>query len=133
MTDYPSMTEWLKAQADFTTKKRLMVFTDIIHTPSGEKVTEGFRYFTNPIAELLAAFETGDIAALQSLDYALDEDGDVDTTSVCVLLAYTKGGAFVAAQVEEHQDYVPTLLSAPKYLNAAPNLGSLVRELDQCV
>jgi len=67
-----------------------------------EKVVEGFRYFTAPIEALVAAFESGDLAAIEALPYALDDDGDQDTTSVCLLLAYTDGGAFLAAQPQEY-------------------------------
>ena len=131
MTDIIELSDWLKSQSDFTTKKRLVVFTDVIHTPSGEKVIEGFRYFRNTIDEVLAAFETGDATALQALEYALDEDGDPDTTSVAILLAYTKSGAFLAAQPQEYRDYEPVLVRAPKYLTAAPALAEIAFELDQ--
>jgi hypothetical protein len=117
MSDIIELTDWLKTQPEFETKKKLL-FTSLIHTPSGEKVIEGFRYFTNPIDEVVAAFNTGDTAALTALDYALDEDGDPDTTSVAILLAYTKSGAFLAAQPQEYQDYVPTVVAEPKFLNS---------------
>ena len=117
MTEIVDLTDWLKAQPEFEVKKKLL-FSSIIHTPSGEKVVEGFRYFTNPIEEVVAAFETGKVSALTALDYALDEDGDPDTTSVCIKLAYTKGGAFLAAQPQEYQDYVPTDVREPKFLDA---------------
>ena len=117
VTEIVDLTDWLKAQPEFEVKKKLL-FSSIIHTPSGEKVVEGFRYFTNSIEEVVAAFETGKVSALTALDYALDEDGDPDTTSVCIKLAYTKGGAFLAAQPQEYQDYVPTDVREPKFLDA---------------
>jgi len=117
VTEIVDLTDWLKAQPEFEVKKKLL-FSSIIHTPSGEKVIEGFRYFTNSIDEVVAAFETGTVSALTALDYALDEDGDPDTTSVCIKLAYTKGGAFLAAQPQEYQDYVPTDVREPKFLDA---------------
>jgi len=116
VTEIVDLTDWLKAQPEFEVKKKLL-FSSIIHTPSGEKVVEGFRYFTNPIEEVVAAFETGDVAALTALDYALDDEGEPDTTSVCIKLAYVKSGAFLAAQPQEYQDYVPTDVREPKYLN----------------
>lgn len=115
MSEPVKLIDWLKTQPEFEVKKKLLG-TSIIHTTSGEKVIEGFRYFTNPIEEVVAAFTTGDTAALTALDYALDEDGDPDTTSVVVNLAYTKSGAFLAAQPEEYQDYVPTAVAEPKFL-----------------
>lgn len=116
MSEIVDLNDWLKAQPDIEVKKKLL-FTSLIYTPTGEKVITGFRYFTNSIEEVVAAFETGDVAALTALDYALDEDGDPDTTSVLVSLAYTKSGAFMAAQPEEYQEYVPTNVREPKFLN----------------
>lgn len=131
MSAIPEISDWLKAQpARFTTKKRLLVFTDIIYTPTNEKVIEGFRYFLNPIEELVAAFDAGDLAAINSLDFALDEDGDPDTTSVCLLLAYTESGSFLAAQPQEYQDYVPTVVREPKEF-AVANAQKLAHSLDQ--
>ena len=128
MSEFPALSDWLKAQPDTFEIKKKLLFSSIIHKASGEKVVEGFRYFTNPIDEVVAAFETGDIASLQKLDYAIDEDGDVDTSSVCILLAYTKSGAFFAAQPEQYQDYVPTKVREARFVT-----GTLeqIEELDQ--
>ncbi|GEL96346.1 hypothetical protein [Cellulomonas composti] len=128
MTDIPDLVDWLAAQPDlFETKKKLFG-KSVIHKASGEKVVEGFRYFNSSIEELIAAFESGDLSAVQALEYALDEDGDPDTTSVALLLAYTKSGAFFAAQPEEHQDYVPVRVREPRFF---PGSVALVAELDQ--
>jgi|GEM_PF-1544818 len=128
MSDIPDLIDWLTAQPDvFETKKKLFGKT-VIHKPSGEKVVEGYRYFRSSIDELTAAFESGDLAAVQALEYALDEDGDPDTTSVAILLAYTKNGAFLAAQPEEHQNYEPVRVREPRYF---PGSVALVAELDQ--
>ena len=128
MSDIPDLLDWLKAQPDtFETKKKLL-FTSVIHKPTGEKVIEGYRYFATDTDSVIAAFETGDLAALQALPYALDEDGDPDTSGVNVVLAYTKSGAFFAAQPEEYQDYVPTKVREARFVT-----GSLdqIEELDQ--
>ena len=128
MTDIPNLTDWLTAQPDlFETKKKLFGKT-VIHKPSGEKVVEGFRYFRASIDEVTSAFETGDLTAVQALEYALDEDGDADTTSVALLLAYTKSGAFLAAQPEEHRNYEPVRVREPRFF---PGSVALVAELDQ--
>ena len=128
MTDIPNLVNWLSAQPDlFETKKKLFGKT-VIHKPSGEKVVEGFRYFRSSIDEVTAAFDSGDLVAVQALEYALDEDGDPDTTSVALLLAYTKSGAFLAAQPEEHQNWVPVRVREPRYF---PGSVALVAELDQ--
>ena len=123
MTDFPELTDWLKGQTEtFETKKKLL-FSSLIHTPSGEKVVEGYRYFTSSIDEVLAAFESGDLTKVQALDYALDEDGDPDTSSVALLLAYTKSGAFLAAQPQEYQDYEPILVAEPRFFPASTELA----------
>ena len=128
MTDIPDLIDWLTAQPDlFETKKKLFGKT-VIHKPSGEKVVEGFRYFRSSIDDVTAAFESGNLAAVQALEYALDEDGDADTTSVALLLAYTKSGAFLAAQPEEHQNYAPVKVREPRYF---PGSVALIAELDQ--
>jgi hypothetical protein len=132
MTDYLPLTDWLKAQTDtFETKKRMLVFTDLIHKPTGEKVVEGFRYFHTGIDELVAAFDADDIAAIRDLEYAIDDDGDVDTSGVCLLVAYTPSGAFLAAQPQEYRDYVPTLVREPKYLTVGSDARELAIALDQ--
>ena len=128
MTDFPDLYDWLQAQPDtFETKKKLFG-KSVIHKPSGEKVIEGFRYFRSSIDEVIAAFESGDLAAAQDLEYAFDEDGDVDTSSVALLLAYTKSGAFLAAQPQEYQNYAPVLVRAPRFF---PGSKTLTEELDQ--
>ncbi|WP_394551592.1 hypothetical protein ACDF64_12045 [Agromyces sp. MMS24-JH15] len=128
MTDFPELSKWLQALPEtFETKKKLFGKT-VIHKPSGEKVIEGFRYFRSSIDEVIAAFESGDLAAAQNLEYAYDEDGDVDTSSVALLLAYTKSGAFLAAQPQEYQEYVPVLVREPRFF---PGSTALVEELDQ--
>lgn len=123
MTEIIDLTNWLKAQTDtFETKKKLL-FTSVIHRPSGEKVVEGYRYFRNDIDELIAAFESGDLATVQALEYALDEDGDPDTSSVALLLAYTKSGAFLAAQPQEYQDYEPVNVREPRFFSGSLELA----------
>lgn len=131
MTDHVDLSDWLKGQADFETKKRLLVFTDLIHKPTGEKVIEGFRYFHVDADELVAAFDADDLAAISALEYAIDDEGDVDTSSVCLQLAYTPSGAFVAAQPQIYIDYVPTLVRAPKYLTIGADAAAVAQALDQ--
>ena len=106
MSEIIDLTKWLKAQTDkFETKKRLLLFTDIIHTPSGEKVKEGFRYFHADADELLAAFDADDVEAITRLPYALDAEGEIDTSGLCLKLAYTPGSAFLAAQLFLGKDF----------------------------
>lgn len=132
MTDPTPLSDWLKAQTDtFETKKRLLVFTDIIHKPTGEKVVEGFRYFTADIDQLVAAFDADDVDAIRALPYAVDDQGDVDTSGVCLLVAYTPSGAFLAAQPQVYVDYVPTLVREPKYLTVSQPVRELALAIDQ--
>lgn len=131
MPEIISLDKWLKSQTQtFVTKKRLVVFKDLVHVPTDEKVVQGFRYFRNPVGDVLAAFDAGDLEALADLQYALDDEGEPDTTSVCLLLAYTPSGAYVAAQPQEYQDYVPTYLREPKVLTS-PRARELAHALDQ--
>jgi len=128
MTEIIDLDDWLKAQADkFETRKKLL-FKSIWHKPTEEKVVDGYRYFNNSIEELLAALDSGDFANVLALDYSLDEDGDPDTSSVALLLAYTKSGAFFAVQPQQYQDYVPTLIREPVYVTATL---AQFEELDQ--
>jgi len=133
-TDVPdiiSLGDWLKAQpSTFTTRKRMLVLKDLIYTPTDEKVTTGFRYFRNPVDDLLAAFDAGDLEAITRLTYAIDDEGDVDTSSVCLKLAYTASGSYLAAQPQEYQDYAPVDLREPKVLTS-PRGRELVHALDQ--
>ncbi len=132
MTEPTSLSDWLKAQTDtFETKKRMLVFTDLIHKPTGEKVVEGFRYFHADIDELTAAFDADDLDAITSLPFAVDDEGDVDTSGVCLLVAYTRSGAFLAAQPQVYRDYVPTLVREPKYLATGPAVRELAATIDQ--
>jgi hypothetical protein len=43
------------------------------------------------------AFQRGDFAALKKLPFSLDEDGDPDTSSVRLEVAYTASGDVLAA------------------------------------
>ncbi|UZN02750.1 hypothetical protein [Cellulomonas sp. S1-8] len=131
MPEIVELSQWLKNQPQtFTTKKRMMVFTDLIYTPTNEKVVTGFRYFRNPITDVVAAFDADDLEAIAALEFALDEDGDADTSAVCLLLAYTKSGSYLAAQPQEYQDYMPTVVREPKAF-ATPRARALAEALDQ--
>lgn len=132
MTDIPDLTAWLKSQTETFEVRKKFLSKSVIYKPTGEKVIEGFRYFHSSIDELTAAFESGDLSALQSLQYAYDADGDVDTSSVALLLAYTKSGAFLAAQPQEYQDYAPVLVREPRYFDGSPAVVTeVLEELDQ--
>lgn len=131
MPEFIALDQWLKSQTQtFTTKKRLVVFKDLVHIPTGEKVVEGFRYFHAPIESVLAAFDAGDLEALAALPFALDDDGDPDTSAVSISLAYTASGSYVAAQPQEYQDFVPTWMREPKVLTS-PRARELAHALDQ--
>ena len=128
MSEIIDLDDWLKAQTDTFDFKKKFFGTTITHKATGEKVIYGFRYYFEPIETVVAAFESGDINALTSLQYALDEDDDPDTSAVCLIVAYTKSGAFFAAQPQEYQNYVPTLIREPKFITATVDQ---IKELDQ--
>jgi hypothetical protein len=109
------------------------IFGSFKYTPTKEKVELGFRYFACDVQAVRAAFEAGDIAGLLRLPFALDESGDADTSAVAVNLRYTASGSAVALQVEEHQNSVPTPVSAVRLYEGAEAkaLLPLVQQLDQ--
>jgi hypothetical protein len=131
LSDFPDFTTWLKAQPEFETKKRLLILTDIYHTPSGEKVQEGFRYLNVSGEELLAAFDSGDFEAIAALPHLFDDEGEPDTGSVCVSVGYTKGGAFLVLQPQIYKDYAPSYPREPKYFTPKGDLVAAALELDQ--
>ncbi len=134
MTNYPPLEDFLKTHADkFETKTSWIVFKNLHYRASGEKVIEGFRYFRAPIDELVAAFSAQDFQKIGQLPFAFDDEGDVDTSSVLLDLAYTDSGAFLAAQPVEYQDHNPTPVAAPLLLEGetARALIAQIKELDQ--
>ena len=109
------------------------LFGSTIYVPTGEKVSGGFRYFACPVAAVLQCFSTLDLAAMLRLPFALDDDGDPDTSSVLISLHYTESGSVLAMQVQEYQNYHPVPLSPVVLLEGAqaqPHMA-LVKELDQ--
>lgn len=131
VSEIPAFHDWLKAQPDFETKKRLLVFTDIYYTPTGEKVKEGFRYVDVEPTTLLEAFDADDFEAIAALPGVYDDEGDPDTGSVCVSLAYTPSGAFLAIQPQIYVDYAPSYPRAPKFFTPQGDLATAARALDQ--
>ncbi len=113
--------------------KKLLVFSSLHYKPTGEKVVVGFRYYACAAAEVVAVRDAGNQQALTALPYALDEDGDPDTSGTCLLIAYTKSVSILALQPQEYQDYVPVQLRPPLLFEgeSAAALKGLVATLDQ--
>jgi hypothetical protein len=111
----------------------LGLFGSVVYTPTGEKVQGGFRYFTCEPAPLLEALERRDIKAMLELPFALDEDGDVDTSSLLIHLNYTDSGSMLALQASEYQDHSPVPISDVTFLEGQPakDLLADVKALDQ--
>jgi hypothetical protein len=134
MSNLPRLEEYLKASNDkFEIRKSLLIFKNLHYRATGEKVVEGFRYFNCDIGQLLAAFNAQDFQAISKLPFALDDEGEPDTSAVLLDLAYTESGAFVAAQPVEYKDHNPTPV-APVLLIEGPQAKSLfetVKQLDQ--
>jgi hypothetical protein len=82
----------------------LGLFGSFQYTPTGEKADNGFRYFACDVGTVLTAFRSGNVGALLALPFALDADGEADTSAVAVTMRYTASGSAVALQVEEHRD-----------------------------
>lgn len=127
------LSDVLRADPRFTTRRKWLIFSELVYTPTGEKVNEGFRYFTCPAEVLTAALQRRDLAAVAKLPFALDADGEPDTSAVRLDLAYTASGALAAFQPVEFREYVPTPLSAPVILDGAEAqaLRDTLREIDQ--
>jgi hypothetical protein len=125
--------DFLAAHPSFEKRKKLLVMSDLFYKPTSEKVTEGFRYFACDVDDLMEAFGRGDFAAMAKLPFALDEDGEIDTSSVRLDLAYTPSGSVVAVQPVEFQDYNPTPVAPVLLLegDAAKRALVSVTALDQ--
>lgn len=109
------------------------LFGSFVYTPTGEKAVSGFRYYACDASAAQAAFQSGDVGALLRLPFALDEDGDPDTSAVAVVMRYTASGSAVALQVEMHQQSEPMPASSVWLLEgpAAQALIAQVKQLDQ--
>ncbi|WP_437278096.1 hypothetical protein WME90_43875 [Sorangium sp. So ce375] len=127
------LSDCLRADPRFATRRKWLILSELVYTPTGEKVEEGFRYFTCPVEALTAALQRRDFAAIAKLPFALDEDGDPDTSAVRLDLAYTASGALAAFQPVEFREHVPTPLSASVVIEGAEAqaLRDTLREIDQ--
>ncbi|WP_437575573.1 hypothetical protein [Sorangium sp. So ce887] len=127
------LSDFLRADPRFTTRRKWLILSELVYTPTGEKVEEGFRYFTCSVEALTAALERRDFAAIAKLPFALDDEGEPDTSAVRLDLAYTASGAFAAFQPVEFREHVPTCLSASMVLEGAEAraLRDTLREIDQ--
>lgn len=134
MAELPRLEDHLKALTDkFEIKRSMLVFKNLHYRPTGEKVVEGFRYFTCDIGQLLAAFNAQDFQGMTRLGFALDDEGEPDTSGVLLDVAYTASGAFVAAQPVEYQNHFPTPV-APVMLVEGPQAKAYIeaiKALDQ--
>lgn len=117
---HPTLSEHILTLGSVEKRRKMLILSELIYKPTGEKITEAFRYFACDIDPVAAAACAGDLAALTELPYALDEDGDRDTSAVLVDLAYTPSGSFVAVQPVEYRDYSPTPVAAPVVLEGDP-------------
>lgn len=109
------------------------LFGSMVYVPTREKVKGGFRYFACELPEVLEAFESGDVSRFLKLPFAVDEEGDVDTSSIVLDLHYTPSGSVVALQVREYQNHNPTPVTSVRLLEGAAGRAALkqVMELDQ--
>ncbi len=134
MADYPDLSDHLRQMTDqFFEKKKFFFWNKLIFKPTGEQVHEGFRYFHCPVEQLLDAYSRGDFAAIANLPFAIDGEGDEDTSSVCLYVSYTDSGSVFAAQPEQYQNYCPTAVAPPVvwFGAQAQPLLSLAKHLDQ--
>ncbi len=109
------------------------LFGSMVYLPTGEKVKGGFRYFACELPAVLEAFESGDLSRFLELPFAVDADGDADTSAVVVDLHYTPSGSVVALQVREYQNHNPTPVTPVRLLEGPAGRAVLTQivELDQ--
>ncbi len=109
------------------------LFGSVVYAPTGETVLTGFRYYACEASRLKAAVEALDLKTLETMPFAVDDEGEPDTSGVVVDLHYTATGSMVAIQLSEYQDHRPVPLTSPVLLEreAAAQLLPQVRSLDQ--
>lgn len=118
----------------FQNKTRLFgLFGSMVYVPTREKVKGGFRYFACELPAVLEAFESGDVSRFLDLPFAVDDDGDPDTSAIVVDIHYTPSGSVVALQVREYQNHNPTPVTPVRLLEGAAGQAALTQivELDQ--
>ncbi|WP_437821350.1 hypothetical protein [Sorangium sp. So ce1078] len=127
------LSDFLRADPRFNTRRKWLILSELVYKPTGEKVEEGFRYFKCPVDHLNAALARRDFAAIAKLPFALDDEGEPDTSAVRLDLAYTASGALAAFQPVEFRDHAPTPLAASVVLEGAEAqaLRDTLREIDQ--
>lgn len=130
---FTDLDDFLKTHPKLERKKKMLVFSELVYKPTGEKVLEGFRYFACDMRQVLDLFANRDFAALQALPFATDDDGEPDTSAVRLDVAFTASGSMVAAQPVEYQDYNPTCVAEVLFLEgeAAKSVVDAMNELDQ--
>jgi len=130
---FTDLDDFLKTHPKLERKKKMLVFSELVYKPTGEKVFEGYRYFACDMQQVLDRFANRDFAALQALPFAIDDDGDADTSAVRLDVAFTASGSMVAAQPVEYQNYNPTCVAEVLFLEgeAAKCVVDSVNELDQ--
>ncbi len=133
MSEQASLDDVLKTLDCIQDKTFLWVFGSLVYKPTSEKVITGFRYFACEIGPVVDAVAKMDLEALSKLPFALDDSGDVDTSSVLVDMAYTESGSFAAIQPVEYQDYRPVPVAAATILEGdeAKPVAKALKEIDQ--
>jgi hypothetical protein len=111
----------------------LGLFGSVIYTGTGEKVQGGFRYYICAPEALVDAFTKKDFAAMSNLPFALDNDGEPDTSALLISLHYTNSGSVLAMQVQEYQNSCPVPITPTVLLEgpAAQAVIETVKKLDQ--
>ena len=130
---HPSLEDFLETHPRFMKKRKLLLLSELVYQPTSEKVTEGFRYFACAMSAVTQALEGRDFSTLEKLPFALDDDGDADTSAVRLDVAYTDSGSVVAAQPVEYKEHVPTPVAPVLLLEGdeARRLFASVKALDQ--
>jgi len=136
MADYKDIDEYLVEDCQGKIKDKtwlLGLLGSVVYTPTGEKVSGGFRYFDNCLGLLLERFERLDLRGIMELPFALDDDGDPDTSDIVLDLHYTKSGSMVAMQVGQFRNSQRVSVTPTRFLEGPDAAACLaqVLELDQ--
>ena len=136
MSTYKDIDDFLveDCQGKVKDKTRFLgLFGSVIYTVTGEKIQGGFRYFACGPEPLVEAFGRLDLDAILRLPFALDDDGNADTSSVLISVHYTDSGSMLAMQVQEYQNSHPVPLTAVVFLEGAAAKVHIekIKELDQ--
>jgi hypothetical protein len=133
MASHPHLDDFVLSHPRFTKETKWLIMSQIKYKETGEKLREGFRYFSCESTPLAEAFRRQDFEAISALPFCLDEDDEPDTSAVRLDVWYTGSGSAVVAQPVEYINHNPQPIADPLLLegDASRAILDLVKTLDQ--